>query len=170
MSVPGVQDDRAGQLDPAPTILVVDDEPAVRRLVRRIIERTGWQFYEADDGEAALAMVQETDATLDAVLTDLQMPRIGGRAVAEVLVRCRPDIAVVCMTGFATDAVVDRWAAAARIPVLNKPFTEEMLIDALVQRITRSRERRRRRRAGSTSGERPRDCSDLIAVARRLSA
>lgn len=170
MSVPGVQDHGTSALSPAPTILVVDDEPAVRRLVRRIIEHAGWRYFEADDGESALAMVQESEATLDVVLTDLQMPRIGGRAVAEVLVRCRPDIAVVCMTGYATGAVVDRWAAAARIPVLSKPFTEEALIDSLAQRLVHSRERKSARRPSGSSGERSRGCGDLIAEARRLSA
>src|SRR4051812_18711679 len=80
------------------SVLVVDNEPAQRQLVRRRLEAEGFHVEVAPDGEAALAVVQTRDEPFDLVLTDLSMPGIDGRQVSETLARYRPSVAVLCMS------------------------------------------------------------------------
>jgi CheY-like chemotaxis protein len=119
-------------------VLVVDDEEPLRRVVRRALEGDGCTVLEAADGEEALRIVQQLPRAPDLVLTDLRMPRVGGRELAEILSVFRPGVPVVAMTGFAGSAHPDR-----RLPLLIKPFTLPVLLDAV-----RSA---RHRRAASTA-------------------
>lgn len=111
-------------------ILLVDDDVAVRTLCRRGLEADGGRVVEASDGEAALSFIQEGHGQLDLVITDLQMPRLGGRALVEVLSIFRPELPVLCMTG--DPSLPDR-----RLPTLVKPCAMEDLIEAA--RLMRSR-------------------------------
>jgi CheY-like chemotaxis protein len=116
------------------TVLLVDDEEGVRDYCRRVLEETGARVVEAADGQAALRLVQSGESPFDLVLTDLLMPVISGREVAEVLSVFRPDLPVL---GISADpgATQDR-----RLPVLQKPFTREQLIEAVARTRLRSRE------------------------------
>jgi len=116
------------------TVLLVDDEEGVRSYCRRVLEETGARVVEAVDGKAALRLVQSGEPPFDLVLTDLLMPLISGREVAEVLSVFRPDLPVL---GISADpgAEHDR-----RLPVLQKPFTPEQLIEAMAGARLRSRE------------------------------
>jgi CheY-like chemotaxis protein len=105
------------------TVLVVDDEASVRRIVRRVLEADGCVVLEAADGESALHTVEQHTGTLDLVITDLVMPGISGREVAEVLSIFRPELAVLGISGYAQSTISDR-----RLPVLSKPFTVEELL------------------------------------------
>jgi CheY-like chemotaxis protein len=118
-------------LSPRTRVLVVDDEEPLRRVVRRALEADGCTVLEAADGEAALGLLQTIESP-DLLLTDLRMPRIGGRELAEVLSVFRPELPVVAMTGFAGAAHPDR-----RLPLLVKPFTLPDLLGAV--RTARSR-------------------------------
>ena len=108
------------------TVLVVDDEEPLRRVVRRALESEGCTILEASDGEAALRLLQEMESSPDLVLTDLRMPRVSGRELAEILSVFRPDLPVIAMTGFAGSAHPDR-----RLPLLVKPFTKPVLVEAV---------------------------------------
>jgi CheY-like chemotaxis protein len=116
------------------TVLVVDDEAAVRRVVRRALERDGAEVLEADGGETALAMLQQRDDPVDLVITDLVMPGIGGLAVAEVLSVFRPELPVLAMSGDPRMPSPD-----PRLSLLLKPFTLPELLVAI--RLVRSRSR-----------------------------
>jgi CheY-like chemotaxis protein len=107
-------------------VLVVDDEEPLRRVVRRALEGDGCAVLEASDGEEALRLLQGLPRMPDLVLTDLRMPRVGGRELAEILSVFRPGVPVVAMTGFAGSAHPDR-----RLPLLIKPFTLPILLDAV---------------------------------------
>jgi CheY-like chemotaxis protein len=72
------------------TVLVVDDEPSIRELLRRTLEAEGFHVEEAPNGESALRLVQARAEPFDLVLTDLSMPRIDGRQVSETVRRYRP--------------------------------------------------------------------------------
>jgi CheY-like chemotaxis protein len=111
-------------------ILLVDDDETVRALCRRGLEAGDARVVEASDGEAALSLIQEWHGQLDLVITDLKMPRLGGRELAEVLSIFRPGLPVLGMTG-------DPGEPDRRLPTLFKPFAMEDLIGAA--RLVRSR-------------------------------
>jgi two-component system, cell cycle response regulator CpdR len=116
------------------TVLVVDDEPAIRRVVHRALEREGTEVLEAENGQAALEIIQRDARNIDLVITDLAMPGIGGQAVAQVLSVFRPELPVLAISGHPHMTAPDR-----RIPLLLKPFTIVELIAAM--RLVRSRTR-----------------------------
>lgn len=101
-------------------ILLVDDEPLVRRLTKRTLERAGYQVVEADDGTAALAAFAEDEDRFDLLVTDLSMPRIGGRELVATVRARRPDLPVVVSSGLPPSHA---GPAMARSTWLAKPFT-----------------------------------------------
>jgi two-component system, cell cycle sensor histidine kinase and response regulator CckA len=139
------------------TVLVVDDESMVRTLVRRMLEPGLCAVVEAEDGESALRLIQRGQPVIDVVLTDLMMPGIDGFDVVTVLARHRPELPVVCMSGFAVAQ-----ANRLTVPFVSKPFTLEALRAALDPMIARSRELRR------PAGDGRRQDSDLVAAALEL--
>jgi len=118
-------------------VLVVDNEPVMRALVRRTLEAEDFQVEEATDGESALALIQTRKDPFDLVLTDLSMPGIDGRQLSETLARYRPSLAVLCMSAN-PDAVPRIGASDTPVRVMLKPFTTENLYHAVRDAITRS--------------------------------
>ena len=108
--------------DTGATVLVVDDEPAVRESTRRLLERSGFRARVAADGEEALREWQRDPKSVDLVLTDLAMPGMDGRALAAKLRELDPAVRVLCMSGFAGPE------GAAGETVLEKPFTVAELL------------------------------------------
>jgi CheY-like chemotaxis protein len=107
-------------------VLFVDDEEAVRWLGRRYLEADGWVVLEATDGLDALQLIERHTGRLDLVVTDLNMPRVTGRELAEVLSVFRPGLPVLGLTGFLSAVNHDR-----RLPILPKPFTAGSLLQAV---------------------------------------
>jgi CheY-like chemotaxis protein len=107
-------------------VLLVDDEDAVRSLGRRFLEPDGWAVLEATDGLDALHVIEGVTERLDLVITDLNMPQVTGRELAEVLSVFRPGLPVLGITGFLSAVDLDR-----RLPILPKPFTPESLLQAV---------------------------------------
>jgi two-component system cell cycle sensor histidine kinase/response regulator CckA len=120
----------------AATTLVVDDEGIVRHLVRRILEPDLCEVVEAEDAETALRLIQTGETPIDVVLTDLVMPGIDGFDLVHVLADHRPDLTVICMSGFPGAAAQEKLA----VPFVPKPFTFESLRGALEPLLARSRE------------------------------
>jgi DNA-binding NtrC family response regulator len=122
------------------TVLLVDDEPQVRQLVRRLLEEaSSCSVLEAEDGDTALVAVERDDPPLDLVLTDLNMPRLGGLAVVGALRAHRPDLPVVVMSGVAPGPRTLRALEEYRTRVLPKPFTEDALRAAVREAVERPR-------------------------------
>src|SRR5215210_4127915 len=119
------------------SVLVVDDEPPLRRILRRALEAEQFHVEEASDGESALKLVQARSQPFDLVLTDLSMPLIDGRQVSETLRRYRPSVAILCMSAD-PDAVPYIESADTPVRVILKPFTAEHLYHAVRDAITRS--------------------------------
>jgi two-component system, OmpR family, KDP operon response regulator KdpE len=119
------------------SVLVVDDEPSLRQLIRRTLEAEGFHVEEAPDGESALRLVQARAEPFDLVLTDLSMPQIDGRQLSETLRRYRPSVAVLCMSAD-PDSVPYIEASEIPIRVLLKPFTPDDLYHAVRDAITRA--------------------------------
>ena len=119
------------------TVLVVEDEPSMRGILRRTLEDEGFHVEEAPDGESALRLIQAHAEPFDLVLTDLSMPQIDGRQVSETLRRYRPSVALLCMSA---DPDAGPYVESSDTPVrvLLKPFTADDLYHALRDAITRA--------------------------------
>jgi PAS domain S-box-containing protein len=117
---------------PAPahkgTVLLVEDETAVRAVGRRTLERLGYRILEACHGLDALRLWREQGGQVDAVVTDLRMPRMGGLELAARLRQERPGLPVVFVSGYSAELLP---AAPAAGPFVEKPFTAEALGRAL---------------------------------------
>jgi two-component system cell cycle response regulator CpdR len=119
------------------SVLVVDNEPILRELVRRRLEAEGFHVELAPDGETALALIQRREEPFDLVLTDLSMPGIDGRQVSQTLARYRPSVALLCMS--ANPGAVPRIGPNdVPVPVMLKPFTADDLYHAVRDAITRA--------------------------------
>jgi PAS domain S-box-containing protein len=112
------------------TILVVEDEPGVRAMVRQLLERLGYTVVEAVDGEDGLRVAGQM-ATIDLVLSDVMMPRKAGPEMAAELQARRPGTRILFMSGYAENAIVQDGKIAPGVQLLEKPFSGE----ALAQRV-----------------------------------
>jgi DNA-binding response OmpR family regulator len=119
------------------SVLVVEDEASMRRILRRTLEAERFHVEEAPDGETALKLVQARAEPFDLVLTDLAMPHIDGRQVSETLRRYRPSVAILCMSAD-PDAVPYIESEDVPVRVMLKPFTKEDLYHAVRDAISRA--------------------------------
>jgi PAS domain S-box-containing protein len=142
--LPVAQEDDGGaafELAPARplagTVLLVEDDDAVRDLSRHILEREGFRVIEATHGEEALRRSAEEAGPIDLLLTDVVMPGISGREVAAEIGRTRPRTAILLMSGYAGPPAdtPDPW------PLLSKPFTLDALLAAVRAQIETQRSR-----------------------------
>ncbi len=110
------------------TLLLVEDEPAVRELEVFVLREQGYRVLEAADGQQALEMLQAPlDPVPDLLVTDLAMPRLGGRALADLARGLYPQMRILCISGDAGDpGTTDEFPATATA-LLHKPFTIEEL-------------------------------------------
>jgi two-component system cell cycle sensor histidine kinase/response regulator CckA len=109
------------------TVLLVEDELAVRKLARRALEAEGYRVLEAHDGEEAIAIADGWAERIDLVLTDVVMPRMGGRELRDRLAAARPEVPVLYMSAYASEDVVGRGLLHAADPFIQKPFTAASL-------------------------------------------
>ena len=117
-------------------VLVVDDEPMVRRFAARVLLEQGFGVHEATDGEEALELIRAGVADLDVVLSDIVMPRMNGVQLLQSLSTLRPDLPVLLMSGYGTAQLTDL-GIVSPCGVLGKPFSSEALV-AEVRRCIRS--------------------------------
>jgi len=109
------------------TILLVEDEPAVRAVARQILTRQGYVVLEAPDGQTALAMVDAGGPRVDLVLTDVVMPGMSGRSLADRLASHCPGLRVLYMSGYTDDAIVRHGMLEPGLAYLQKPFRPDAL-------------------------------------------
>ena len=117
-------------------VLVVDDEPTVRRFTSRILEEHGFSVQVATDGLEALEALQ-SDSFLDLVVSDIVMPRLNGIELYQTMSTMYPDIPVILMSGYGTDRL-NELGIALPCGVLAKPFLPKILISE-VRRCMRQR-------------------------------
>jgi two-component system, cell cycle sensor histidine kinase and response regulator CckA len=114
------------------TVLVAEDEPAVRRIVQRILERFGYQVLVASNGVHALRVSAEHPGPIHVLLTDMVMPHgVGGRELAERLRAERPEIKVLFASGYSSEADGLREALGDRFAFLQKPYSLAPLVQAV---------------------------------------
>jgi PAS domain S-box-containing protein len=111
------------------TILLVEDETNLRRLARQYLETQGYKILEAEDGAAALQIVDGHKGIIDLLLTDVVMPGMNGRELAVAITAERPDIRVLYMSGYTENAIGHNGTLYAGINLLQKPFSIPALKD-----------------------------------------
>jgi two-component system, cell cycle sensor histidine kinase and response regulator CckA len=110
----------------AELILVVDDEPSIRRLAMRALLEEGFDVLEAGDGEQALEIVDAGGVSV--LVSDVVMPRLNGVQLMERLARSHPELPVVLMSGYAAPELA-AMGIAAPCALLAKPFTPDRLVE-----------------------------------------
>ncbi len=105
------------------TVLLVEDEEGVRQLAREHLEATGYTVIEAADGHSALELARTHGGSIHALVTDIVMPGISGRELAERVGRIRPEIKVLYMSGYTDQAMVQHGVLDSGSVLLQKPFT-----------------------------------------------
>jgi CheY-like chemotaxis protein len=119
---------------PGPTILLVDDDRAVRFIATRTLEEAGYRVVEAGDGVEALRYFLEDSQRFDALVTDVVMPRMPGTLLATRVRATRPSLPILLMSGYSPAEMLDHGVAAPHTCVVPKPFDPDQLL-AAVRRI-----------------------------------
>ena len=111
------------------TILVVEDEPALRELTRGLLEDSGYTVLEAAGVKEAIETVRrDGDTKIHLLLTDVVMPGMGGHELAEQLLRIIPGLRILYMSGYTDDVVADRGVLTQGTLLIQKPFTKSALL------------------------------------------
>jgi CheY-like chemotaxis protein len=113
------------------TVLLVEDEEVVRQLAVTLLERAGFRVRAAADGSEALKLFDGSDPEIDVLVTDMVMPGVGGRELAERILERHPRLAVVFMSGYTEDAPVLEGATVVPPTFLRKPFRPQALVKAV---------------------------------------
>ena len=118
------------------TILLVEDEEAMRRATERILVGAGYTVLAASDGDEGLEVGARHSGEIHLLLTDVIMPHRGGNDLAQELVKSRPSIKVIFMSGYTDDAIVNHGVLDAGTNFIGKPFTEDALIRKVQEVLT----------------------------------
>jgi two-component system cell cycle sensor histidine kinase/response regulator CckA len=110
------------------TILIVEDEEALRELARELLEAHGYQVLQAERGENAIRLVESSQTPIDLLLTDVVMPGMGGRQLAKRLRELRPGLHVLYMSGYTDDVINPGRSLSENALLLPKPFTRAVLL------------------------------------------
>jgi PAS domain S-box-containing protein len=110
------------------TVLVVEDEEALREVTRRILTRHGYSVIAAANGKEAIDAVERYDGPVDLLLTDVVMPQMLGKQVAEEITLLRPDVVVVFMSGYAQPVLGAQGTLEEGVILVSKPFSESDLL------------------------------------------
>jgi signal transduction histidine kinase/CheY-like chemotaxis protein len=134
--LPGVEKEVAAP-EPAPaepestagteTVVVAEDDSMVRALIRVTLESSGYTVLEASSGEAAVELCESYGGPVDLLVTDMVMPGMGGRALADRLTMTRPDLRVLYVSGYAETEVLEEPGGTPGTAFVQKPFTPDEL-------------------------------------------
>jgi DNA-binding NtrC family response regulator len=113
------------------TILVAEDKPLVRRILRKALDAAGYTVIEAGNGDEALALAASHDGPIDLLLTDVVMPGIGGYDLSLRLSSVRPQIRTIFMSGHPPGSLARELVDSSGWPCLQKPFSFETLSRAM---------------------------------------
>jgi len=105
------------------TVLLVEDEDAVRAIARHILRSCGYSLLEASNGQEAIFVATNHNGPIHLVLSDVVMPHLGGRQLGDQLEALRPGIKILFMSGYADDAIIRHGVTEENVAFLQKPFT-----------------------------------------------
>src|SRR5262249_8366545 len=120
------------------SVLLVEDEEVVRRMARIILESAGYKVFEAVGASDALRLCYEHGQEFDLMITDVIMPGMSGRVLAERVSQICPDLPVLYMSGYTDDAIVRHGLLGDLLEFIQKPFTAESLTNK-VRRVLEGR-------------------------------
>jgi CheY-like chemotaxis protein len=124
-------------LDGDETVLLVEDEDQVRALTASVLRRHGYRVIEARSPGEAIAFARGLNEPIHLLLTDVVLPEMGGRLLAEQLVQGRPELRVLFMSGYTDDAIVRHGVLEAGVEFMQKPLTPEGLLRAVRKALQR---------------------------------
>jgi len=110
------------------TVMVVEDEAPLRELTRVLLEDAGYTVLESSGAEDAMETAKDMQRKIDLLLTDVVMPRLDGRELANQMVSLRPDLKVLYMSGYTDDIIVHRGVLTQGAVLVQKPFTKRTLL------------------------------------------
>jgi PAS domain S-box-containing protein len=122
------------------TILVVDDDPSIRRLIRSVLQPLGYRYLEASSGKEALQIATTCDAHIDILLTDVIMPETNGRELAAAFCSSCPETSVIFMSGYADDALAHHGVLEAGVELMEKPIIPHKLAGKLREVLDRKQQ------------------------------
>jgi PAS domain S-box-containing protein len=136
---PGVEAEPAPVPEPAggrgETVLIAEDEPAMREVARRILSRSGYHVIVAANGHEAIELAASHPGDIDVLLTDVVMPRMLGKEAAERIRALRPGVKVLFMSGYAQGVLDCQGVIDAGVNLIQKPFSKAQLLGTLRQII-----------------------------------
>jgi two-component system, cell cycle sensor histidine kinase and response regulator CckA len=112
------------------TILLVEDEPPVRNVIARALQRHGYKVIEAASGTEAAELLRATDQRIDLLLSDLVLPGLTGLELVELGKKLRPGLSALICSGYSEDAITGR-GLSPDVRVLSKPFEPVQLVAAV---------------------------------------
>ena len=116
-------------------MLLVEDDEAVRAVTRRALEEGGYRVLEAADGLAALEVLTSTSGTIGLVLTDVVMPRMSGRELADRIAELRPGTPVLFTSGYTDGEILRRGLLDADAAFIQKPFSPDAIVRIVRERL-----------------------------------
>ena len=119
------------------TVLIAEDDQSVREIVATVLAQQGYRVLQAPEGRTALEMARAQPGEIHLLVTDLVMPGMTGRELAEALIAARPGVRVLYMSGYTDDAVVRHGVLTAGVPFLQKPFTARALASKVREVLNR---------------------------------
>jgi CheY-like chemotaxis protein len=114
-----------------PTVLVVDDEEDLRDIMRRMLERKGFQALVAGDPTQAVDTCRQYEGDIDLLLTDLGLPGVSGGELARTASEIRPDMRVVYISGLPREIALDQGLIGSDARLIRKPFTSDALVETV---------------------------------------
>ena len=132
----------SADVDPPPPrgseiVLLVEDEDAVRSLVRGVLRSRGYTVLEAGNAAEAVRISNDFEGVIDILLTDVVMPEVSGRELADQLRQTRPDMRLLYMSGYTEDMIVHHGMMTSDVGFLQKPFTPELLLRKMRESLDR---------------------------------
>jgi nitrogen-specific signal transduction histidine kinase/ActR/RegA family two-component response regulator len=121
----------SGALRGSETLLLVEDEDMVRQLVGRVLRESGYGVYEASSGDEALRLSDSIAEPIDLLVTDVVMPGMSGRELAEQVCQRRPRTRVLFMSGYTEEAIVGHGVGGSEADFIGKPFTPQELAEKI---------------------------------------
>ena len=116
-------EEAAALLDGSETVLVAEDEEAVRQIIEKALQARGYRVMVARDGSEALALATRHAGQIDLLVTDVVMPDMNGRELSQRLTRVRPRIRTLYLSGYTDDAILHHGVLEEGVAFLQKPFS-----------------------------------------------
>jgi two-component system, cell cycle sensor histidine kinase and response regulator CckA len=128
---------KPSDLTGAGTLMLVEDEDAVRMFSARALRNKGYKVIEASSGEQALELLGKLEGGLDLLITDIVMPKLDGPTLIKAVRKDRPTLRVICISGYAEDTFRSRLSETANVDFLPKPFTLNQLAAKVKETMSR---------------------------------